>query len=104
MKWFDAGTKKMSVPSLGNFIKLIKLQCTGPWVSPRRRVNAAPTSANSRYVIEDLVTSTFENAPQMLDTPTPNRSGLRARLIEGSGILQQPDASHLLLSVTGSAR
>ena len=38
--------------------------------------NAAPMSANSRYVIEDLVTNSLENAPQMLDTPTSNRSGL----------------------------
>ena len=29
----EAGTKKMSVPSFGNFIKLIKVQCTGTWVS-----------------------------------------------------------------------
>ena len=29
--------KQMSVPSFGNFIKLIKLQCTGSWLSPRRR-------------------------------------------------------------------
>ena len=29
MKWFDAGTQKMSVPSFSNFIKLIKVQCTG---------------------------------------------------------------------------
>ena len=50
---------------------------------------AAPMSANARYVIEDLVTNTLENAPQMLDTPTSNRSGLRARLVVGSGIHQQ---------------
>ena len=50
--------------------------------------NAAPMSANSRYVIEDLVTNTLENAPQMLDTPTSNRSGLRA-LLGGRGIRQQ---------------
>ena len=42
--------------------------------------NAAPMSAKSRYVIEDLVTNSLENAPQTLDTPTSNRSGLRARL------------------------
>ena len=42
MLWFDAGTKKMSVPSFGNFTKLIKVQCTGTWVSPRRR---APTQS-----------------------------------------------------------
>ena len=56
-------------------------------LSPVDNAGPMPVSFNSRYVIEDLVTSTFENAPQMLDTPTPNRSGLRARLIEGSGIL-----------------
>ena len=38
----NAGTKKMSVPSFGSFIKLIMLQCTGSWVSPRRRVAARP--------------------------------------------------------------
>ena len=36
-------------------------------------------SANSCYVIEDLVVNTFENAHQMRDTSTPNRSCLRAR-------------------------
>ena len=29
MKWFDAGTKKKTGPSFGNFIKLIKVQCQG---------------------------------------------------------------------------
>ena len=29
MKWFDAGIKKMSVPSFGNFIKLIKVNVQG---------------------------------------------------------------------------
>ena len=28
MKWFDAGTKKMSVFSFSIFIKLIKVPCT----------------------------------------------------------------------------
>ena len=37
MKLFDAGTKKMSDPSFSNFIKLIKVQCTGSWVSPWHR-------------------------------------------------------------------
>ena len=31
IKWFDAGTKKMCVSTFGNFIKLIKMQCTGSW-------------------------------------------------------------------------
>ena len=31
MKWFDAGTQKMSVPSFSNFSKLINVQCTGSW-------------------------------------------------------------------------
>ena len=47
MNWFDVGTKKMSGPSFGNFIKLMKLQCTGSWVLPRRRgpgVATAPVS------------------------------------------------------------
>ena len=50
--------------------------------------NAAPMSANFR-VIEDLSTNTFETTPLMLDAPKPNRSGLHARLIGGSGIGQQ---------------
>ena len=58
-------------------------------VDPRPALRGAALSANSRYVIEDLVTNTLENAPQMLDTPTSNRSGLRARLVGGSGIRQQ---------------
>ena len=37
MKWFGAVTKKMSIPSFRTFIKLIKVQCTGSWVSPRDR-------------------------------------------------------------------
>ena len=37
MKWFDAGTKKMSVSTFGCFIKLMKLPCTAAWVSPRNR-------------------------------------------------------------------
>ena len=37
MKWFDAGTKQMSVSSFGSFIKLIKVQPTGTWVSPQSR-------------------------------------------------------------------
>ena len=37
MKWFDAGTKKMSVSTFCNFIKLIKLHSTATWVSPRDR-------------------------------------------------------------------
>ena len=37
----------------------------------------------SRHVIEDLVTN--ENDPQMIDTPTPIRSGLRSRSGLGSG-------------------
>ena len=51
--------------------------------------NAAPILANYRYVIENLVANTLENAPQMLDTPTSHRSGLLARLVGGSGIRQQ---------------
>ena len=31
MEWFDAGTKKKSVPSFVNVNKLIKLQCTNIW-------------------------------------------------------------------------
>ena len=31
MKWFDAGIKKMSGPSFGSFIKLMKLPCIGSW-------------------------------------------------------------------------
>ena len=37
MKNLNAGTKKMSGPSCSNFIKLIKVQCTGSWVSAWRR-------------------------------------------------------------------
>ena len=39
MKCFDAGTKKMSVPSFGSFIKLMPRQLpnTGSWVLPRDR-------------------------------------------------------------------
>ena len=37
MKWFDAGTKKMSGPLFGNFIESMKVQHTGTWVSQRRR-------------------------------------------------------------------
>ena len=37
MKWFDAGTKKMSVSTFGTFIKLMKVQCTETRVSPRDR-------------------------------------------------------------------
>ena len=33
----DAGTKQMSVSTFGTFIKLIKVQCTKTWVSPRDR-------------------------------------------------------------------
>ena len=36
-KWFHAGTKQVSVPSFGNFIKSKKVQCARAWVSPRRR-------------------------------------------------------------------
>jgi hypothetical protein len=43
----------------------------------------APVPSISRHVIEDLVTN--ENAPQMIDTPTPIRSGLRSRSGLGSG-------------------
>jgi hypothetical protein len=43
----------------------------------------APVPSISRHVIEDLVTN--ENAPQMIDTPTPIRSGLRSRSGVGSG-------------------
>ena len=52
--------------------------------------NADPMSANSHYVIEDLVINPFGKrsplSPQMRNTPTSNRSGLRARLVSGSGI------------------
>ena len=37
MKSFDAGTKTMSAPTHCFFIKLMKKQCTGSWVSPRSR-------------------------------------------------------------------
>ena len=37
MKWFDAGTKKMSVSTFGTFIKLMNAQSTKTWVSPRDR-------------------------------------------------------------------
>ena len=37
MKWFDAGTKKMNVSTFGTFIKLMNVQCTKTWVSPRDR-------------------------------------------------------------------
>ena len=47
----------------------------------------APVPCISRHVIEDLVTN--DNAPQMIDTPTPVRSGLRARSGTGSGTQQQ---------------
>ena len=40
MKWFDAGTKNMSVSTFGSFIKLMKLPCTAAWVSPRDRAAA----------------------------------------------------------------
>jgi len=50
---------------------------------------AAPASANSRNGIEDLVANIFEHAPQTLDPTTPARSGLRARLVGGSGLRQQ---------------
>ena len=42
MKWFDGTLLKMSVPSFSIFIKLIKVQCTGSWVSPRDRIVACP--------------------------------------------------------------
>ena len=38
MEWFDAGTKTMSGPTFGNFIKLKKLHSTGSWVSPLDRM------------------------------------------------------------------
>ena len=37
MKWFYAGTKKMSVSTFGTFIKLMKVQCTKTLVSPLDR-------------------------------------------------------------------
>ena len=37
MKWFDGILLKMSGPTMGNFIKLIKLHRTGSWVSLRDR-------------------------------------------------------------------
>ena len=40
MKWFDAGTKIMSVSTFGSFIKIMKLQCTASWVSLRDRDEA----------------------------------------------------------------
>ena len=39
MKWFHADTKKMSVSLFGSFIKLIRVQCTKTWVSPRHRIS-----------------------------------------------------------------
>ena len=46
MKWFNAGTKKMSVSTFGSFIKLMKLPCTAAWVSPQDRVaSGLPTAA-----------------------------------------------------------
>ena len=42
MKWFDGTLLKMSGPTFGNFIKLIKLHSTGSWVSPRDRREHAP--------------------------------------------------------------
>ena len=51
--------------------------------------DTAPVSSISRHVIEDLVTNSLDNAPQMIDTSTPLRSGLRARFGVGSGIQQQ---------------
>ena len=42
MKWFDGTLLKMSDPTFGNFIKLIKLHSTGSWVSPRDRVVRCP--------------------------------------------------------------
>ena len=48
MKWFDAGTKTISVPSFGNFIKLIKVQCTGTWVSPLRRPKTAASAGREK--------------------------------------------------------
>ena len=38
MKWFGAGTKKMSGLSFGDFIKLTKPPCTSTWVSQQRRL------------------------------------------------------------------
>ena len=45
MKWFDAGIQNMSVPSVSIFItsKLIKVQCTGSWISPRDRAATEAT-------------------------------------------------------------
>ena len=48
MKWFNAGTKKMSAPSFSSIIKLNKVQCTMTvtWVLPQRRFpgNVIPPS------------------------------------------------------------
>ena len=69
MKWFDAGTKKLSVSPFGSFIKLMKLQCTASWVSPRDRwiaaaaaghcdavfrINCASACSHARYAASSL--------------------------------------------------
>ena len=77
-----------TIPDLDMEIVILSLNHTNSNEESSLVGNAAPMSANSRYVIEDLVTNTLENAPQMPDTPTSNRSGFRARLVGGSGIRQ----------------
>lgn len=50
---------------------------------------ATSVSDNSRYVIEDLVTKPFENAPHAPASSTPASSGLRSRSVGNSGLRQQ---------------
>ena len=44
MKWFDGTLLKMSGPTFGSFIKLMKLHSTGSRVSPRDRPRPASSS------------------------------------------------------------
>ena len=78
MKWSDAGTKKMSVSTFGSLIKLMKLQCTASWVSPRDRCGtwgAGVPRAVPLYTCNLRAESERRARGQALSTPLVRLSG-----------------------------
>ena len=70
MKWFDAGTQKMSVPSFSIFIKLIKVQCTGPWVSQQdRSIGAVIAVTGAVTVVIGVVSSVIGDVIRRVPRP-----------------------------------
>ena len=61
MKWFDAGTKKMSAPSFGSFIKLLKLPCTGSWATAGQ-MGGFPSSCRGLRGVRALVSQVRVNS------------------------------------------